>query len=273
MEKLLDLENHISITSASVIDNITRPLRDALDIKFFRYLKLYKNGNRVLLSNIPDAIRYMYGQGQYVHMWYDGEFPEFLREGWYNWHLNSLLHKKPEKTNIESDVTSLLKVKHGITRVQEGEQFFEFFSFDTIDKNIYKVNNSLLQRFIYYFKDQAKKLIHIAENESFLIPIKNIQTMSKIPDNLKFFLKETKINRYYLGGKYEDAYLTKKEMMCVRWMLEGKTAEEIGIIESIHPKTVQRHIENIKLKFNCSKQTQLIQLILNSGLGENEFLV
>lgn len=271
MSKTLDLEKHISITAAKSIDDIIHPLSDTFGVKFFRYLKLYKNGKRVILSNIPDAIRYMYGQGQYVNLWYDGEFPEFLKEGWYSWHINRLLDTRDVEEQIESDLTSLLKVYNGVTYVQESDYYFEIFSFDTVENTIYQVDRQLLLRFVYYFREQARKLIQIGELDSILLPIQNIVTSTQHPEALLTFLNETKINRYYLGGKYGNAYLTAKEAVCIRWMIEGKTVEEIAKLENIQPKTVERHIENIKLKFNCRKQTQVIQLLLNSGFWEKAF--
>lgn len=263
--QILDLEKHISIMGASTVDEIIRPLREALNIKFFRYLKLYKTGKRIVLSNMPDAIRYMYGQGNYANLWYDGEFPEFLKEGWHFWHLNRLLDKRKIEEDIENSLTSLLGVYHGITYVKEYDNHWEIYSFDAVDNVVYQVNKNLLLRFIYYFREQAKKLMAIGEMESIVLPIKNLTLQQQLPEALITFLDKTKINRYYLGGKYHGTYLTAKEAICVRWMIEGKTADEIAIIEGIHSKTVQHHIENIKLKLNCSKQTQIIRLVLEAG--------
>ncbi len=264
--KTLDLEEHVSLTSAETIDNIVRPLRDMFGIRFFRYLKLYKNGKRVILSNIPDAIRYMYGQGQYVNLWYDGEFPQFLKEGWHTWYLNRLLDTREIEIQIENELTSLLKVYHGITFVHEADHYFEIFSFDSAEKNIYQIDKRILTRFIFYFRQQARKLIAAGELDSLLLPIQNLLTPSPQAEMLITFLSNTKINRYYLRGHSENAYLTAKEAACVRWIIEGKTAEEISKLENIQVKTVQRHIEHIKEKFNCKKQTQIVQLIMNSGL-------
>lgn len=266
MPKLLDLEKHISITGTQAIHRIICPLEQAFGIKFFRYLKLYKSGKRILLTNIPDATRYMYGQGHYLDLWYDGEFPEYLKEGWYTWHINRLLDMRPIEEKIENDLISLLQVHHGTTFVQEGDGYYEIFSFDTQENHIYKIDRNLLLRFISYFREQARKLIILGEHEAIILPIQNSVKCSEDEQILIKFLQEIKVKRYYLGGKYGDAYLTAKEIICVRWMIEGKTAEEIAIIENIHPKTVQRHIENIKLKFSCQKQTQVIQIFLKSGI-------
>lgn len=262
---MIDLENHVSITSAPAIEKIIAPVKDAFGIKFFRYLKLYKNGKRVVLSNIPDAIRYAYTQGAYTHLWYDGAFPTFLKEGWHNWHLNRLLDERAIEEKIENDLTSLLGVHHGTTLVQEHLDHYEIFSFDAMDKIIYQVDQRHLLRFTYYFKEQAKKLIAIGEIDAFFFPLNNSVDSSKKNDALIHFLNNTKIHRYYLGGQHEGTYLTGKEASCVRWVIQGKSAKEIARLENIQSKTVERHMENIKNKLCCQKQTQLIQIISQAG--------
>ena len=61
-------------------------------------------------------------------------------------------------------------------------------------------------------------------------------------------------------------YLTEKEVHCVYWLLKGKSAEEIASIEGNTKKTVQFHFENIRRKLNCYKQTQIVPIILKSGI-------
>ena len=57
-------------------------------------------------------------------------------------------------------------------------------------------------------------------------------------------------------------------MQCVYWLIEGKSADEIAIIEGKSIKTINRHLENVRTKLNCYKQTQLVKIILDSGIFE-----
>lgn len=263
--KIIDLEKHVSIYSAKQVEKICRPLCDLFGIHFFRYLKLYKNGKRVVLSTNPDAIRYMYEQGAWVDLWYDGNFPEFLKPGWYNWQINRMLDSREVEEKIENDLMSILNVKHGTTLVQENKQGFEIFSFDSNLNAIYQTDRNLFLRFTYYFKEQARQLIHAAETDGLWFDAPLNPCKNEYPDPIAKYLNETKTTRYYLAGNYGDTYLTDKEMACVKWMIAGKTAEEIAMIENNSIKTIQRHIENIKAKLNCQKQTQIIKLVLDSG--------
>ncbi len=268
MSKHID-ENHLSITSANEINKIITPLADTLSIKHFRYLKLYGDGSRILLSNYPDCTRYVYEQNRYQKMWFDGEFPEYLKEGQYAWNINRLNDDSKEEEKFEQELNNQLGLYHGVTFVSPGLNYFEIFSFDTKDAMIYKAHNNLFLRFMLYFKEQANKLIMKGEHEKIIIPLtQNLFDNNLNKNKLAFsdFLEKTKINRYYLKGSYSNVYLTSKEAQCIYWLVQGKTAEETALIENIHVKTVQTHLENIRRKLGCFKQTQLVKIILESGI-------
>lgn len=269
MRKQIDLENHISITSAAAVDKIVSPLSDTLDIKHFRYLKLYGDGSRVLLSNHPDCTRYVYETDRYQKMWFDGAFPQYLKKGEYAWNINRLNDDSIEEEKFELDLNTQLGLYHGITFVSPNLNHYEIFSFDTADAMIYGADRHLFLRFMLYFKSEANKLIQRAENEKILIPLKQNLFDVSLDENKKNvaeFLENTKINRYYLKGQYANIYLTAKEAQCVYWLIQGKTAQEIAIIEDAKTKTVQCHLENIRRKLSCYKQTQLVKIILEADI-------
>lgn len=269
MSRLMDLENHISITSAAAVDKIVTPLSDALDVKHFRYLKLYGDGSRVLLSNYPDCTRYVYETDRYQKMWFDGEFLQYLKKGEYAWNINRLNDDSEEEEKFEQELNNQLGLYHGITFVSPSSNYYEIFSFDTEDAMIYGADKHLFSRFMIYFKSEANKLIKRSENEKILIPLKqNLFDVALHENkmNITKFLDDTKINRYYLKGQYANVYLTAKEAQCVYWLIQGKTAQEIAIIENAQTKTVQCHLENIRRKLGCYKQTQLVKIILEADI-------
>lgn len=267
----LDLERHLCITSAQALSAITKPLATAFGIKHFRYLKLYRDGSRILLSNHPDCIRFMYGAGHYKDMWFDGEFPDCLSDGWHIWDALRTVSCANQISPLEKEINQLLGLYHGLTLVNAGVDFHEIYTFDSNCSAIYQINKDLFLRFIFYFKEQAHNLLVKSDEERLVLPIENkalsggVETIGKI-DEVAAFLNATGISRYYLSGKYSQVYLTEKEMRCVFWLIRGKTAEEIANIEGNTKRTVQFHFENIRTKLGCYKQTQIIPIILESGI-------
>lgn len=269
MAKTLDLTKHFSITSAKEVSQLVAPLTAAFNIKHFRYLKLYHDGSRVLLSNYPDCTRFMYEENHYKKMWFDGEFPECLTDGWHFWDVLSMIENGREKDSFEKEINHLLDLYHGMTFVQHGLGFYEIYTFDSNSPAIYHVDKKLLLHFMLYFKAQANKLINSAEDEKIYLPVSQPlfnNARHQNDERITEFLNKTPINRFYLGGKYSHIYLTAKEARCVLWLVQGKSADEIALIEGNSSKTIESHLENVRKKLNCYKQTQLISIILESNI-------
>ncbi|MDF2940015.1 MAG: hypothetical protein K0R66_657 [Gammaproteobacteria bacterium] len=55
----------------------------------------------------------------------------------------------------------------------------------------------------------------------------------------------------------QDISLTPREMECVKWLLLGKSAQQIANILNISQRTVEAHFNKVKAKARCYKQIQL----------------
>lgn len=264
--RIFDLDQHISIQSAKTVGKISAPLFDTFGIKHFRYLKLYRSGNRIVLSNFPDYIRYIYEYGNYSKLWFDGNFPDFVKSGWHQRHTALVMDQRKNSQQIDDELSSILNTDYGTTFIQENKTYFEAYTFDSTIADIYYIDQKILYRFIYFFKQQAQKYLKATEENLLYFPVIKHAHSKKESDQVEQFLQQTQTNRYYLGEAFSDAYLTEKEMICAQWLFLGKSAEEIGIIENNATKTVQRHIENIKEKLNCHKQTEMIQILRDLNL-------
>lgn len=73
-------------------------------------------------------------------------------------------------------------------------------------------------------------------------------------DNERLFLNSQKIS------------ITKREMQCYLFLLQGKSANEIGNILCISPRTVETHILHIKEKLCCNSRSDLFSKALRIGL-------
>ncbi|WP_397533752.1 helix-turn-helix transcriptional regulator [Roseateles sp.] len=63
-----------------------------------------------------------------------------------------------------------------------------------------------------------------------------------------------------------NAHLTPRELECLRWTMEGKTAWEVGTILSISERTAVLHINNAMRKLDCSSKHQAVLKALRLGL-------
>ena len=209
----------------------------------------------------------MYEEGKYKQMWLDGEQPELLHEGWHSW--DALKNINSDKGALEKEINHLFNLYYGMCFIKRGKSFFEIYTFDTSTPEIYCADKRLLQHFMLYFKEQGKKIIASAEQEKIEIPLKkplfegnNYTHHHELND----FMRDTQLSRYYLGGKYDDRYLTQKQMQCVYWLVQGKTFQQIGELVGIQPKTVDHYIQAAKKKLNCKNAIQLTKAILESDV-------
>jgi len=66
-----------------------------------------------------------------------------------------------------------------------------------------------------------------------------------------------------------NLYLTQRECECINYLTIGKTAEEVSMILGISKRTVESHIDNIKIKLSCNNQFRLGYLVGRMGLNIN----
>lgn len=176
-----------------------------------------------------------------------------------------------ESNEFWKDTRDNFNIGNGITIEKNGSHYKELFYFsahkDNYDINNFYLNNlDLLNKFIFYFKDKASKTINRFESRKMNVPsyYRNlIQPMQqdKTPtlDGLKeAFNEELNIDKYYLGDEFQDRYLTKRELECIKWVAYGRAQVDIAKTLGISQKTVETHISNVKAKLNCFKSAQLV---------------
>lgn len=57
-----------------------------------------------------------------------------------------------------------------------------------------------------------------------------------------------------------NSKLSSRELDVLSYLSRGKTAKEIGMQLAISRRTVEHHIENIKIKTNCNSKAELISM-------------
>lgn len=109
--------------------------------------------------------------------------------------------------------------------------------------------------------DANNKIIGI---DCYAIEVLNPQYFS-----LVHWLKQSHIDNplqvYSIGKDFADIKLTNRQSECLFFLLRGKGAKEIGKILGISYRTVEEHIEQLKLKFNCYTKSELISSAIAKG--------
>jgi DNA-binding CsgD family transcriptional regulator len=111
-----------------------------------------------------------------------------------------------------------------------------------------------IERYPDYFEIILPAHMRPAENSFIAVNQRTLPVKNKL-----------RIDRIYLNNTI-GSYLTQREFECVKLLILGKSAEEVGLIVGISKRTVEKYLENVKKKFSCTKTTQLIYELTKSGL-------
>lgn len=155
--QLAKVEN-IHVEFCKEITSICQPLK-LFDINYFHFVRSYKDGSRLSLSNNPSFSEY----------YYDKQF-----------YLQPLISKVPSEHKLPyhlwltcgsnaifQALRELFDIDNGITITKHHTHYSDFYYFGskpghTEINNFYLVNAPLLERFITYFMDTASSIIQRA---------------------------------------------------------------------------------------------------------------
>ncbi len=178
--------------------------------------------------------------------------------------------------------SQLLKKKYycpsGILMLNKHKNYCDFFFFGFSSSRstvrILCLNDlHILEQFIDDFKNIAESPIREAYKQRIIY---------KNPKDTTILVKRKLLNKRIHICKPLVQYtnilnLSRREKQCLEYIALGYSAKRIAKEISLSHRTVEKHIEHIKYKMNCKKQTELISLIsrshfhnsINSNLWED----
>jgi DNA-binding CsgD family transcriptional regulator len=260
----VQLDHYVKLISNSYIKLLCEPLRQ-IHINYFQYAKRLPDSSYIHLTNHTDwqshyFAKYYYLTNEFEHPKKPYETSIHLWKGMPHQEMYHCMHQT-------------FNIGNGITFIQTYQDCTEFFHFGTDTKdqsiiNFYLNHIDTLKRFMLYFKDKSWDIIEglaqcriILPNDEHYYPDK-----TEYYQNAQCFNKLIEINRYFISDTRSDIYLTKREMQCLKWYNDGKTAEEIGIICGISKRTVESYLVSIKNKLQRFNKRQLISNLIGVGL-------
>ncbi len=262
-------QTHVTFTSVADITLITQPLIP-IGLPYFTFDRTYLDGTHLRLTNAGKWIESYYRSDLYKAAIFEKD-PRLFCSGYVLW---SWLSREP----IYSEA-SRHDIDHGLTIIEKHESYSDFFHFGTTcnhyispDELIQRID--FLYRFVAYFKQKARPIIIEAENTRIKLIVPNKQKIELNAPNLPFnqqenlvdLYKKTDITRFYLGEKFANAYLTRREMDILWLLKDGNKPIEIATQIGISNRTLETHIKNIKLKLGCGTLFELGFVLGTLGL-------
>lgn len=253
--------DHIAFHSYKDVAATCKGLFEKTPVTYFAYQRLYSNGYITFLASEPGFPNYFLSDEVYQNAWYFSIPYCDIKSGVILWDLAKNFNSERQNA-LTSIISEEFGLVHGIDIIEKYGDYMDAYTFASSNVNIYLCNINYLKRFIFYFKQEIRKLIDKSWREKFFlmtlppsitIPIltPEIQPDSDLDDSFK-------LNRYYLNIDSREIYLTSKELVCLKQLSLGYTAKEVAYMLNISPRTVELHTATLKEKLGCSFITEAI---------------
>lgn len=251
-KKVINLKKYPALQFHKEVAAFSYSFLEKFNYCIFNFIRLYSNGNAFYLCDNYEWLNYYLSHG-YPAI---GAFEQ-------NTSLRSnefvLWSALDDKDPIVVYSRELFNIKYGITLIRKFKEGFDFFNFGTANNslsafNIITSQLNDLNKFIDTFYDRSKSLI---------------LTMEKTPLNLKELKCEplsSDVKKIYLGPMYNYSHLTEKEVSYLKNLTDGMTIPEIANLWNISPRTIEKHLENIKHKLGCRTQCELGYMVAKLGI-------
>lgn len=119
--------------------------------------------------------------------------------------------------------------------------------------------------------------LHMPEGRHFVMGVDRAQPMPKDPSELTRMVADLQLFAVHAqdaalrilvpaAAQPERPQLTPRELECLRWTMDGKTAWEVGEILGISERTAVLHLNNGMHKLDCTNKHQAVLKALRLGL-------
>jgi DNA-binding CsgD family transcriptional regulator len=253
----------LDFNHAQNVQAIVKPLAERIGIVGFFLIRRYPDGTFINITSEPNWAEFFYNR------FYQQDYAPHAIVNHMLPSNNISLSILNAQNEIWQEGREYFNVGNGITLSKQFEHYHESYTFyahkDNHDINYFYLNNlDLLQRFVDYFKPKATEFIIQSESNRFHTPEKYLaNSLDKIiPINDYLEIKQLQQQFHHSPELIESIkLLSKKELECLYYLVQGNSAAEIAHIIFRSKRTVEQHIENAKHKLNCHKISQLAYLL------------
>jgi len=248
---------------AEKIDLVCAPLLQSLRITHFGYIKLFNNGTMLRMANNREWTKKYFEQEYYN----DDEFYN-MKDVAKEKSKFLLLTGEPQGAHL----TSLCKdfnIWNALTIYEKFNDYSDIWFFGTSQQNteainFYLNNINVLKKFTSFFKDKFNNELKNINIENLIFSNIAIETNDiKENKNIKSFFDKINIKYFKISN---DLSISKKEFECLSFLIQGKTAKEIARLTGGSYRTIEFHLQNLKKKANCQKQSHLIEFLLKNRI-------
>lgn len=266
MGEILLPYNHYSRSITDDINAIAYPLI-RYGITYFAYLRFYNDGHAFNLVTHWESLSHQ------VNKQYPLSPPIKIELCKNNFHYLPFSDELFAENNpVYRDYAQLFNLGHPIFFIERYKDYTDVFAYSTVANNagivnFYLNNLDILEKFKFYFKDKARKLIDKSTKNRILIPEHmrlDFNTINNTENLKEQFINQLDIKNYILPGK--NISITKREIETIKNIISGRTIKEVAKQMMISPRTVEDYLNSLRTKLRLQKKSDIIQYISRCNL-------
>jgi DNA-binding CsgD family transcriptional regulator len=254
-------KNHLeyNVKISPVIQDICSPLSQ-FGITMFTYSRIFNGGKRLYMCSDPIWVE------RYITQEFQDEIDHFAHYV----PLDGVQYALWEGFKRDKVFDGLYNhnMGNGFSIYEKHKEYVDFFDFASHKdnnqmNNLYLNNIDLMLRFIEYFKEKISLIVDFEDKKNVLIP-KKFTSFDEIPRCENISLKKDSIffnqslDENKILYKNEIFNLTHRELETLRLLSEGKTVKEISRSLRISHRTLDSHLQRVKIKFGAATKGDLI---------------
>ena len=264
------LKNHPTLIFAEDMRTICQPLFK-LGIDYFSHVMINSNNEMTANASNPEYFRFYFEQGFHQSDLHTAKFD--IPQRYVLWHLVKREGKAEElyQSGIEYGLFYIFTI---IERSLTEQNYYHFAAKSHKDymNDFYFRHIDLLEQFIAYYKhsmllndglNRAYKLPYKIKNTTGSHIIKVDFSSSLTPVTIKDYLNSIQLKS---NSNKPVSELSRRELQCALYLLEGKTSMEIALLLNLSPRTVEVYFNRLKNRFGSKNKIQLVRHLIESGL-------
>ncbi len=252
------------IQALKEVRDLCFPFITSLNLTMFAYSRVFNDGSRSELWTNLNSLDHSFVKKKYIAGFYTPNLYEDKEKYVYLPNKVNLLADKEIKQkylNQLADQRNIFDNDNCFNIVKKSDRLCEYFIFYTSKNfkdpiNFYLNNIIILEKFIDNFKNNAKELIQIADGNKIVHSKRN-------PIDLNHMMLNS-IESSFINEN--QTKFTKRELQICRDIVKGKTAGESALSLGLSVRTVEKYIEYIKEKVDCSRKVDLAVKLIKFGI-------
>lgn len=267
------LKNHPSLLFADDMQHICQPIYK-LGIDYFSHVMINSENEMTANASNPDYFKFYFEQGFHQSDLHTAHFE--IPQRYVLWHLVKREGKAEElyQSGIEFGLYYIFTI---IEHLPFEKNYYHFAAKSTKDymNEFYFRHIDLLEQFIAYYKHSIT--LNNRLNRAYKLPYKINGTegshIIKVDYNQSISLEQIKdyLDSIQLTTNQTPSLpqLSRRELQCSLYLLEGKTSIEIAQLLNISPRTVEVYFNRLKNRFGSKNKIQLTRHLIEAGILKN----